>query len=181
MTQSIFTGPDGQPRPIDEATGKPAMSATEASWHEHIAAQEGARAGAGLAAAPGAAAAMMAAAGAKKVEIGGIAFHPLDIGVLWALQRSGSCFGAENPDGREMEVSLGDLALAAYVFAYPDEAFHLMEQDAGDEVRARAFALARRMRREDLTALMHHINAELGKWNAAGPTSPAAPEVPAGT
>lgn len=173
IPESLVSGPGGDARPVDES-GKPMMAATEANWHEHVAAQRAAQAAAGDQGPEEATAALARAASPAqgKREIAGITFHPLDVGILWCLQKLGSVFATENPEGKEMAVTMEDISMAALVFADPDRAWALLDAGGAEELRNEAFKLARRLRREELAALTLHINQEMGKWGEAAKDAP---------
>ncbi len=184
-----LTGPDperlpnGAPRPVDPATGKPLMSRREANWHAHVsgmAEREAAEAGGD----PAAIAALCH--GAAQADggpfIAGLTLRPLTIGTLEALHLAGSVYAAENPAGRPMIVTLRELTRTVLCFARPEWVYERLSAGAATEVDAEAVRIGFSMTKGVMEEANAWIEAQMreffGLGDAEKKPSPAVPPLP---
>jgi len=180
------TLPDGTPRPIDKATGKPIMTQAEANWHAHVSGMA-AREQAEKSGDPVAKSAIFDGAASytiAKVGVGGTPLLPLTLGTFEVLQMVDSAHARENPDGKSMRVTLKEMALSALIFARPDWCYVcLKDASRKDEVDDAVMQFAFHLDAPTLREVNAFIEEEMREFFGEGasakkPDSADSPPVP---
>jgi hypothetical protein len=181
---SLMIGPDGRPRPIDPATGLPAMTKQEADWWAHLAHM---RASAEARASGDGFATVAAAAAAQEAppHVAGRPMLPFSTGHFLLLEMLGSTYTAPNPDGAPRAVTMREMVRVTWVLLHPEKAMQLLEAKRTEDLDAAASAFALRVTTGDFARVNEWVNREMGHFRGAAAEeskkpSPAGPPPTAG-